>query len=452
MLDRYAAEHPDVVRVFHQENSGGPAKPCNVGLAAARGRFVFFIGSDDYLAEDGLERMVTAADAWGSDVVVPAMVGVNGRSVDQRLFGRDQPEVPFPHSDLAFSLSNTKLFRRALLEEHGIRYPLDLRIGSDQPFAIAAMLAAKRISVLAKPHIYFAVRRERDDNIIYSTTWRDRLDAVRSVLDHVCEILPPGDDRDALLRRHFTWDLHKIVARNLADLAPEDRPAMLAELAGVADALLTPGVERRLGVRPRLTWWHVRRGDVEATLAHLGSTAEAVVHVEGDSLFFALPGFREGVPDDLFRPTDADVPKRVRRSLGDQGALIEDDRLVVWAQALQITPESLPALAMVLVPVSGAPAPPRQVPAAAAVDEAVLTTQVDRVAPDRVTAALDLRELARRPGRWALRWQLRVGDAVYDLPVRSTATSSASVRRRFRTTEVHLQSCGSRRAVVEVRS
>ena len=42
-LDRYAARHPDLFTVVHQPNSGGPAGPCNVGLARARGRYVFFL-------------------------------------------------------------------------------------------------------------------------------------------------------------------------------------------------------------------------------------------------------------------------------------------------------------------------------------------------------------------------------------------------------------------------
>lgn len=35
-LERYAAAHPGLFTVHHQANSGGPARPCNVGLDLAR--------------------------------------------------------------------------------------------------------------------------------------------------------------------------------------------------------------------------------------------------------------------------------------------------------------------------------------------------------------------------------------------------------------------------------
>jgi len=449
LLDDYAAAHPGVVRVLHQANSGGPARPCNVGLDHARGRFVFFLGSDDYLATDGLARMVAAADEWDADVVVPAMVGVNGRVVDQRLFHRDEPDMPFPRSNLPFSLSNTKLFRRSLLDEHAIRYALDMRVGSDQPFAISAMLAARRVSVLGRPHIYYAVRRDDADNISYTTTWRDRLAAIVSVIEHICAIVPPGDDRDAIVRRHFGWELNKIVMRNVADVAPGERAELLAEVAAVADDYLTPGVERLLKVGTRLRWWHVRRGDVAAVLA-LGDGAPKVrAHVEDGELFLVLPGFRDGVPDDVFRPTGDNVPNVLQRGLGEQTAELRDGRLVLSAAADGIAADTVGALSVALVAAEGPPAPARLV---AGEPAAVVRVPVEVGADGRLHAAADVTEIAAHRGRWAARWQLRVGGDVYDVPVRSALTSSAPVRRRLRTTTVEVRPGLQDRVVVEVRS
>jgi glycosyltransferase involved in cell wall biosynthesis len=50
-LDRYAEQHPGLFTVIHEVNSGGPASPCNVGLEHAHGRYVFFLGADDYLGD-----------------------------------------------------------------------------------------------------------------------------------------------------------------------------------------------------------------------------------------------------------------------------------------------------------------------------------------------------------------------------------------------------------------
>ena len=74
-LDRLAGRYPTVLRVIHQPNSGGPAGPCNRALDMATGRYVFFLGADDQLGREALQRMVSAADAFGSDVVVGKVVG-----------------------------------------------------------------------------------------------------------------------------------------------------------------------------------------------------------------------------------------------------------------------------------------------------------------------------------------------------------------------------------------
>src|ERR1051326_9149941 len=48
VLDRFAAAHPGRLTVLHQANSGGPAGPNNRALDLATGRYVFFLGADDY--------------------------------------------------------------------------------------------------------------------------------------------------------------------------------------------------------------------------------------------------------------------------------------------------------------------------------------------------------------------------------------------------------------------
>ena len=77
VLDAYAERHPNL-RVIHQENSGWPGRPRNVGRAASRGRYVFFADSDDQLAPSALRALYDFAVAHGSDVVVPKVVPLDG--------------------------------------------------------------------------------------------------------------------------------------------------------------------------------------------------------------------------------------------------------------------------------------------------------------------------------------------------------------------------------------
>ena len=92
------------------------------------------------------------------------MIGVHWRRVPNLL--STQPMWTSTHPPFRLP-SNTKPFRRELIERHGLRYPEDLPIGSDQPFTLEACLRARRVSVLADYDYYFAVRREDAGNITY---------------------------------------------------------------------------------------------------------------------------------------------------------------------------------------------------------------------------------------------------------------------------------------------
>src|SRR5699024_12296624 len=45
VLAEYAERNPNY-RVLNQPNSGGPADPCNKGIAAVRGTYFFVLGAD----------------------------------------------------------------------------------------------------------------------------------------------------------------------------------------------------------------------------------------------------------------------------------------------------------------------------------------------------------------------------------------------------------------------
>ena len=72
IADRYAEEHPDIVRVVHQEN-GGHGEGINQGLAWASGKYFKVVDSDDVLSEDFpafLDRLEECDRAGGVDLMV----------------------------------------------------------------------------------------------------------------------------------------------------------------------------------------------------------------------------------------------------------------------------------------------------------------------------------------------------------------------------------------------
>ncbi|MDR4532968.1 glycosyltransferase [Glutamicibacter sp. PS] len=158
ILDVYAKRNCNF-RVIHQENSGWPGKPRNVGIENARGRYVFFCDADDRLGEQALRRMTDYAVAHDVDVLVPKMVGLGGRRVQASLFAKTQLDTSLEF--ILASLSPQKMIKKSLLETAGIRFREDKVRLEDGMAMVQAYVAAKRISILAD-YDYYQIRSRAD--------------------------------------------------------------------------------------------------------------------------------------------------------------------------------------------------------------------------------------------------------------------------------------------------
>ncbi|MFX0594729.1 glycosyltransferase family 2 protein [Melissospora conviva] len=309
-LDRFAALYPQTFTVVHQPNSGGPAAPSNRGLEHATGRYVFFIGSDDYLGTEALERLVDAADQWKSDVVAGRMVGVNGRYVPTEVFQTTQQDVDLFDSALPWAVSNTKLFRRELIERHRLRFPEDMRMGSDQPFTIEACLQARRISVLADYDYYYAVKRDDAQNITYRTNWQERLRCAQRLVEYVVTRLDPGVRRDALLRRHFGSEVDKLLRKGFLELDEAAQKQIHTAVRELTVRYLGDRLEAQLpvGTRQRLAVArHGELNDLRKLLRELAEPGGPRVIVDNGRWYRLLPGFRDsrfGLPDSCYDISD----------------------------------------------------------------------------------------------------------------------------------------------------
>ncbi|WP_147339398.1 glycosyltransferase family 2 protein [Actinomadura spongiicola] len=314
-LDRFAAAHPGVVKVLHQANSGGPAAPSNRALDIANGRYVYFVGADDHLGRRALEKMVAAADEWGSDVLVGKMEGVNGREVKQDLFAENRAEIDLFDSPLPWLLSNCKLFRRDLVERHKLRFPEDMRIGSDQPFTIEACVRAERISVLADYTCYYAMLRDDGGNITQGAVEiHTRLECAEKLFGFVAGLLEPGAERDAIVHRHAKWELTKPIRESLLELDEDARRDVCARVGAIVDRYVPDHVLALLPIRRKVRLRMAQRGDVAGLCASIKADAADATYplvLRDGRAYYAYHGFDDpdaGLPDDLY-----EIAKGLRR-------------------------------------------------------------------------------------------------------------------------------------------
>ncbi|MEU9287614.1 glycosyltransferase family 2 protein [Streptomyces sp. NPDC048275] len=313
-LEEFAQRAAMAVTVIRQANSGGPSGPRNVGLDKARGRYVFFLDADDYFGPEALERMVAMADAQGTDVVLGKVIGVN-RNVPKSMWGKNQPRTDVFSSQIKFTLSAQKLFRRELLSRHGMHFDESLKTGEDALFTMEAYLRADGVSVVADYDCYHLVGREDGKHVTKSGSYTLRFDSARALMGLIAEHVPAGARRDALMVRPFAVTLLPQFGPVFLKDSDEVRRNKLELAKPLVDAHWTEGVAGRLKVNERLRVnlaGHGRADLLVDVLEFIKKKKAPTLHVDARSrkTYLAYPHFRDreaGIPDSWFVPTSRET-------------------------------------------------------------------------------------------------------------------------------------------------
>ena len=162
ICDGYARADARVV-VVHKENSG-VSDTRNQAIARARGTFLQFVDSDDWLTADATKLMVRAAEETGCDLVIADFYRVVGKMVSRKgdidtdqVIGREafvgfMMENP---ADYYYGVLWNKLYRRSLVEAHGIRMDAKLSWCEDFLFNLEYVRYATTFYALRTPVYYY---------------------------------------------------------------------------------------------------------------------------------------------------------------------------------------------------------------------------------------------------------------------------------------------------------
>jgi glycosyltransferase involved in cell wall biosynthesis len=372
-LDALATAHPHV-RVEHIANSGWPGKPRNVGIEMARGEYVYFVDNDDWLGREALERLYATALRDDADIVVGKVVG-QGKTVPRRIFEANRRHLTVEWTPLLGLLTPHKLFRKALLDEHAIRFPEGARRLEDHAFVMRAYFHARSISILADYPCYHWVQPAAADNAsVRPFDPAGYYANVREVLDVVVAHTEPGPFREELLAHWYRGKmLARVGSRNFARRDPAYRRALYDEIRALALERYDESVDELLAFNLQVRSRLLRRGAYAAleALAEMEATRRARATLrnlrrEGRDLVLDIDGRLRG-PDGPFVFTRAgerlvwEAPEAVRRVLVaaelDASTGFERTPVQVFLRSLEDRAEYLlPTRASVrLVPLRGEP-------------------------------------------------------------------------------------------------
>lgn len=283
LLDEYGRQHENVM-VIHQDNSGWPGGPRNVGLRASTAKWIFFADPDDLLAPGALRQIVDFAEEHGSDIVIPKLTPLGRGAFSTAVYEKTLVDADLV--DVFDTLSSHKLYLRRLLLDHGIWFPEGKVRQEDGIFNAQAYVHAKRISILSGDDDYYFLRAQEDGQQLS----RDTLDPTTctSSVSEICRIVrdhlghSPTADR-VIVDLYRRKCLHIYQPGRLAKHDDVVQDAWVVAHQAFAWQFISDTMERRLGSPFRERSYFVRRGDRAGLLAlgKVEATPEITASLKG---------------------------------------------------------------------------------------------------------------------------------------------------------------------------
>ena len=166
ICEEYGDRDPRVI-VIQKENTG-VSDSRNRALDRARGKYLQFLDSDDWITPDATRLFVRAAEEYGCDMVISDFYRVVGERLSTKgdieeegvltreEFAAHMMENP---ADFYYGVLWNKLYRRDIVEEHNLRMDTDISWCEDFMFNLEYIRYAKVFYALHAP-IYYYVKRK----------------------------------------------------------------------------------------------------------------------------------------------------------------------------------------------------------------------------------------------------------------------------------------------------
>jgi glycosyltransferase involved in cell wall biosynthesis len=182
-MEEYANKDKRIILIKHEINQGLSGAR-NSGMNMAKGEYIGFVDSDDYVDLDFYEKLYEEAKNNEEIDVIKGNVKITGFDGITKIINinKDIRENKFHfHWQLW-----TAIYKNSFIEKNNLRFPANIRNAEDAVFLIKVLgLVDKIVTVDDTFYNYIRVENSLDCSILSNEKVKSRIDAFRLVIDTI---------------------------------------------------------------------------------------------------------------------------------------------------------------------------------------------------------------------------------------------------------------------------
>lgn len=194
ILQVYQRKYPDRFRAVHSDVNQKQGGAKNIGMALAKGEWIGFIDSDDWVTDDFYERLIERGEETGADMVGCDyhLTSEHSMEIGQIVHNNKPQQTGVLDEDKYRSLILdsgslvVKVYRREIVIDHPSRFPTGI-FYEDNALANSWMLRARHFEYIEEPLYYYYQHGDSTVHTITVKRCEDRMEAGRIMLQEARE-------------------------------------------------------------------------------------------------------------------------------------------------------------------------------------------------------------------------------------------------------------------------
>ena len=275
IIEKYALDY-DNFHAFHQENKG-PSNSRNMAIPLAKGEYIHFLDSDDYLDYDCYESLYQLAKRNDSDIVIfrrvrlkrynikESYLAIEGyKNINKTLDSIDLKDYPGLIWD---TFCTNKIYKREFIEKNNLKFK-QIRYYEDVPFGLESLLQAEKISIANDIFYYWRIRENNNPSITqqYSdiNNFKDRIKMINLCNEIIDKEYLYENLKNELNLRWVDYDLN-IYLRKIYQYDKAFHMEIIKEIKDILD-IVPKEIMKNLNSSKKILYRMIENEDIEGLI------------------------------------------------------------------------------------------------------------------------------------------------------------------------------------------